>query len=88
MLPYFADFAAVSGSSGKPGGVEQRQAAAEWLGAILELAKSKLPNAITEQVSSNINSNKSLAYILDHACEGTAHNCTSLIPILQSRITH
>lgn len=50
MLPYFADFAAVSASSGRGNALGQRRACADWLSAILELAKSKLPNALIEQV--------------------------------------
>lgn len=53
MLPYFTDFAAVSASSVKSNTIGQRNAAADWLATILELSKSKLPNALIEQVSSH-----------------------------------
>ena len=51
LLPYFADFAAVSGSSGKPNAIGQRKAAADLIASIVELSKSKLPNSLIEQAS-------------------------------------
>lgn len=50
MLPTIADFAAVSSSSDKPDNVKpQRDAALQWLSAIIEF--SKLPSPLITQVS-------------------------------------
>lgn len=53
MLPYVADFAAVSGSNAKPGVESARKATADLLGAIVDMARSRLPNSVIEQVSAS-----------------------------------
>ena len=50
MLPALADFAAVSATSTKPGTREKRAAAIDWISALVSKAKSRLPNAVVEQV--------------------------------------
>jgi hypothetical protein len=52
MLPYLADFAAVSATSGRAGMKEKREAAGEWIAAIVDKSKSRLPNSVLEQVRS------------------------------------
>jgi hypothetical protein len=50
MLPALAEFAAMSAASSRPGTREKRAAAAEWISSLVGKAKSRLPNAVIDQV--------------------------------------